>query len=299
MPAVLPLGPLPPHPGLLARAAAAMMGATFAVILLCGAARAGALPCLMPPHDRPEGEVQTHLAGLLADLRPLLDHAPAMALALHELGPALCLDDGLQGAEGYFEPDAMRIVLHGGLDRGLQLGILLHELRHLEQFHRGICPSDRLAIGDHARMVFAIEADASAISLLLAWQRLLAGDPAIWEALMNWPSQSDIAISLAQEFFASADEGRMAAAAFARWYALDQRREGYYVDSCQAYLDQQDRSRRLPQYDRLPPDFLTAICRLPDGRPYPCAEPDPFPPRPPPRQRPDPGRRRADPAGRG
>lgn len=268
------------------------MGAILAVVLLSGALRAEALPCLMPPHDRPEGEVQTHLAGLLAELRPLLDHAPAMALALTELAPALCLDDGLRGAEGYFEPDEMRIVLRGGLGRDLQLGILLHELRQLEQFHRGICPSFWLTMGDHARLIFAIEADASAVSLLLTWQRLLAGDPAIWQALMNWPSQTDIAISLAQEFFASADEGRVATAAFTRWYALDERREGYYVDSCQAYLDRQDRSRRLPQYDPLPRDFLAAICRLPDGRPYPCAEPDPCPPRPPPRHRPGPGRGR-------
>jgi hypothetical protein len=230
--------------------------------------------CLPAPHVRVENADEGYLASLVADLRPTLAHIPALTAALEDLAPDLCLDEAMGGAEGYFDPATMRIVLARGHPRELHQAILLHELRHLEQFARGFCPSDELTQSEYARAVFAVEADASAISLLLAWQRLLDGDPGVWEAMINWPSQTDIAIVLAREYFYSADPEAMAAAAFAQWYEGDERRERYYVASCSAYLDRQDIANALPAIGRLADGFLDRLCLLPDGSRYPCAERD-------------------------
>jgi hypothetical protein len=228
--------------------------------------------CLPAPHLRAESADERYLAGLLADLRPTLARHPALTAALDNLAPALCLDDAMDGAEGYFEPAAMRIVLGRGQAPEMHQAILLHELRHLEQFARGVCPDDTLTRSDHARAVFALEADASAIALLLAWERLLDGEPAVWEAMINWPSQADIAVALGREYFASGEPAAMAAAAFAQWYEADERRERYHVAACSAYLDRQDIARALPPAGRLPEDFPARLCLLPAGGRYPCAE---------------------------
>ncbi len=236
-----------------------------------GPVHAGLL-CLDAPYAAAETGEARYLADLLQDLRPTLARHPALEAALEDLAPALCLAREMGGAEGYFEPATMRIVLARGHPRGLHQAILLHELRHLEQFARGFCPSDELTMTEHARSVFALEADASAISLLLAWDRLLDGDTAVWEAMLNWPSQTDIAVALAQEFFLSGDPAAMAAAAFAQWYESDERRERYYVAACSAYLDRNEIAHALTPTGRLPADFLDRLCLLPAGGGYPCIE---------------------------
>ena len=63
-------------------------------------------------------------------------------------------------------------------------------------------------------------------------------------------------------------------AAFAQWYASDERREIYYAASCSAYLDEQDTSHAIPQYGALAEDYFDRLCTLPDGRDFPCAEPE-------------------------
>lgn len=232
--------------------------------------------CLSAPYTHAETAEQHHLAGLLAEIRVLLAPFPALTESLERFGPALCLADQLDGAEGYLDPEAMAIVLRRNVPRDLQLGILLHELRHLDQFGRGFCPSGTLTMQENARAVFAMEADASAISLLVAWEGLMMGQPAVWEALLNWPSQNDIAIRLAQEFFRSADPATMAAEAFAQWYARGDRRERYYVESCSAYLDRQDAGHALPGTGALPDEYLERLCLLPQGGRYFCAYPTGF-----------------------
>lgn len=228
--------------------------------------------CLPAPYAEAEGEEARYLGGLLSGLRPTLDRHPALAAALDGLAPALCLADDMSGAEGYFDPARMQITLARGQPAAMHQGVLMHEFRHLEQFSRGFCPSDSLSRDEHTRLVFALEADASAIALLLAWERLIEGDPAVWEAMMNWPSQTDIAVVLAQEFFRSGDRATMAAAAFAQWYESAERRERYYVVACGAYLERLEIAKALTPTGRLPDDFLDRLCLLPQGGGYPCAE---------------------------
>lgn len=232
--------------------------------------------CLRAPYTHAETAEQHHLVGLLSEIRLLLAPFPALAESLERFGPALCLADQLDGAEGYLDPEEMAIVLRRNVSRDLQLGILLHELRHLEQFGRGFCPSGTLTMQENARAVFAMEADASAISLLVAWEGLMTGQPAVWEALLNWPMQNDIAIRLAQEFLRSGDPAIMAQEAFAQWYARGDRRERYYIESCSAYLDRQDASHALPGTGALPAEYLDRLCLLPQGGHYSCADPAGF-----------------------
>ena len=155
----------------------------------------------------------------------------------------------------------------------MQIGVLLHEIRHLDQLRLGACPSDDLAMEEYARATFALEADASAISLLIAWDLKERGDPGVWSALSAWDSQSDIAARFAGEMATSGDAEIAVSTAFDQWYASDLRREQYYIMTCSAYLDRQDASKALPQYQLLPGDFYAGLCRLPDGRDYPCSEP--------------------------
>lgn len=206
-------------------------------------------------------------------LEPTLREAPSVAVALEGLAPVLCVAGRIDGAEGYLDVEQREIVLNGQAEPGLQRGILLHELRHLDQLARGFCPGNVLTVRDNARATYALEADASAVSLMLAWQRRAAGDAAAWEALADWPQQADIAVRFSEEMAAGADLPDAVAAAFDQWYARPDRRESYYLASCSDYLDREDRGRLLRGTATLPGDFLARLCLLPDGRPYPCVEP--------------------------
>lgn len=220
-----------------------------------------------------DADPEPALAGLVAWLEPTLGDAPSVAAALEGLAPALCVARRIDGAEGYLDVARREIVLDGGAASGLQRGILLHELRHLDQLARGFCPGNALSLHDAARATYALEADASAVSLMLAWQRRQAGDAAAWEALAGWPQQADIAARFAGAMAAGADLPDAVAAAFAQWYARPDRRQSYYLASCSDYLDREDRGHLPRGTDTLPGDFLTRLCLLPDGGPYPCVEP--------------------------
>ncbi len=245
--------------------------AALILLLLPAVARADPV-CLPPPYLHAQSEDEHYLAGLVAELRPTLARHASLIAALEELGPELCLAEVMSGAEGYFDPAAMRIVLARGHTPFLHQAIFLHELRHLDQFSRGFCPDDALMQADHVRAVYAMEADASAISLLLAWERLMEGEAGVWEAMLNWPSQADIAAEMAREFFRTGYATAMAATAFTQWYASETRRERYYVASCSAYLERREGAQSLPATGTLPEDFLDRLCRLPDGVRYPCIE---------------------------
>lgn len=231
--------------------------------------------CLAYPWSAPAaaGATEAGLRVLGQWLGPTLAEAPALAAAVAQVAPDLCLSTRLDGALGFFDAEAGQIVLDPDASPALQRGILLHELRHIDQFGRGFCPGNTLAPAENARATFAMEADASAVSLMLAWQRRAAGDPSAWEALADWPQQADIAARFAAEIAAGADLRAAAAAAFAQWYADPVRRDSYHLSSCSAYLDREDQGHLLRGDGALPGDFLARLCLLPDGAPYPCAEP--------------------------
>lgn len=204
------------------------------------------------------------------DVRVGLERFPSLIAALEEKSPALCLSNKMDNAHGYYDIERNRIFLSEQLSQAMLVGVLLHELRHLEQSVLGICPSDALAMEEYARATFALEADASAVSLLVAWDMKESGNSGPWTALSEWPTQSDIASAFAAEMVASRNVSSAVSAAFDQWYASATRREKYYIAACSDLLDRQDSNHALPRYQLVPPDFLDGLCKLPNGATYSC-----------------------------
>ena len=225
--------------------------------------------CALQPYSEATGA----LASLLDRLDQTLAVFPSLAQALAQQAPTLCLDDDLVEEQGYFEPKTNRIVLNGDLDQSFQLAILIHEIRHLEQFDRGYCPTIADRMTDYIRARLALEADASAIGVYVAWKLRQAGDPGPWDMLADWPTHGDLITRFGSEISAGADEVAATSATFAQWYELDDRREIYTFAICSNYLDALDREKVVPGQALLPADFAAQLCRMPDGRPYDCTVP--------------------------
>ena len=213
------------------------------------------------------------LSALIDRAAPILARYPSLSGALASLRPDLCLSDTPSEAMGYYEPATNRVVLDAGLGPDLSLVILLHELRHVEQHARGLCPDLSLAMSAYARATWALEADATTITLIATWDLRQSGDPGPWAALEALPRYRGVSEVFATEMQATADLARAGEAAFAGWYGNAERREAYYIAGCSAYLDAQDRTHALPQYGAIDPAFFTDLCVLPDGTRFGCAEP--------------------------
>ncbi|NNK78844.1 MAG: hypothetical protein HKP40_09055 [Litoreibacter sp.] len=245
-----------------------------------------ALLFLLFPNITEAGEVCVHVSDIGADpsapaelvqvyeeVAAGLERFPSLLAAVEDQSPELCLSSKMDNAHGYFDIEQNRIYLSDQIPIAMQVGVLLHEVRHLEQFSLGICPSDDLAMKEYARATFALEADASVVSLLVAWDMKENGNSGPWLALSAWPTQADIASSFASEMRASNDVPTAASAAFDQWYMSEARLEEYYIASCSDFLDRQDASKTLPRYQLVPADFLDELCRLPDGSSYSCSPP--------------------------
>jgi len=89
------------------------------------------------------------------------------------------------------------------------LAVAVHELRHVEQFDVGTCPSLDLSMMEHIRAVFAMEADASVRSLVVAAGLREQGRPAMCDALANWPMQADLATRFDTILNETSDVGRL------------------------------------------------------------------------------------------
>ncbi len=257
-----------------------LLGGLLALLLASAALPSpadAALRCLRAPWTATVTEDQRTIRALLDSLAPAFARHPSLAEGMARLRPTFCLDDPNVETQGYLVIERVLIVLTRDLPEGLQRGILLHELRHLDQLARGMCPAPTLSMRENARAVFAIEADASAVSLHVAWDLKELGDPPPWQALSGWASQTDIAARYAQVMEQTGDGAAATAAAFRQWYDGADRVERYYVASCSDYLDRQESTHALPTSGTLNPAYFTALCSLPDGTPYPCEAPEELP----------------------
>lgn len=242
--------------------------------LLATSAHADETCVAMPFTAGPTTVEETELSQLYRDGMRALKHAPTLSETLSVRSPELCHASQLDGAHGYFDVDRNRIYISAALPKAMRLAVFVHEVRHLHQIEIGVCPSDALAMREYAQAVFALEADASAISIMIAWDLKEQGDPTLWDALSSWETQSDIASRFAEEMTASGDLGAAVSAAFDQWYASESRRSRYYLSTCSEYLDRQDRTHAIPRYLHIPTDFYAELCKLPDGEEYPCSAPE-------------------------
>lgn len=230
--------------------------------------------CIEMPSTAPIGIVEEKLSELYSRGLLALKRAPSLLETIDTRSPELCYASQLDGAHGYFDVDHNRIYISDALSKDMQVGVFLHEVRHLHQIEIGVCPSDALAMREYAQAVFALEADASAITMMIAWGLKEQGEPSVWDALSSWDTQSDIAFRFAKEMNASGDLGTAVSAAFEQWYASDFRRTQYYLSTCSEYLDRKDTTHAIPCYQLLPTDFYAKLCKLPNGLEYQCSAPE-------------------------
>ncbi|MDF1620272.1 DUF6782 family putative metallopeptidase [Pseudothioclava nitratireducens] len=232
-----------------------------------GKAASQDLNCASPPFEAPP-----EIRQMVSALAPAFEQFPAIGASLFQDLRALCLAPNLHDSHGYFEADERRIVIDARLPPALRSTVLIHELRHLQQQDFGTCPAPDLSMTQNARAIYAMEADASAISHVVAWQLRESGQTGMWDALASYPLQADIAEAFAREMARSGDPRAAASVAFAQWYARAERRELYYIAACSDYLERNDRTHRLPSYARLTPNFFARLCKMPDGHAYSCAD---------------------------
>jgi hypothetical protein len=225
--------------------------------------------CSVAPYTDASGDL-SHLAERLTST---LVPYPAMAQALVDQAPTLCLNDSLVEEQGYFEPKTNRVVLNSALNEDFQLAILIHEIRHLEQYGRSACPTVSYRLNDYIQARLALEADASAVGIYIAWKLREGGEPGPWETLATWPTHDDLVARFAAEIAAGGDEITATSATFAQWFERADRREIYTFAICSNYLDALDREKVVAGEDRLPDDYAARLCVLPDGRPYSCTLP--------------------------
>ena len=242
--------------------------AAVAVVAL-GSGVWAAQTCSVAPYAEADGD----LAALVERLTAVLEPYPPLAQALFDQAPVLCLDDALIEEQGYFEPKTNRIVLNAKISTDFQLAILVHEVRHLQQFGSGACPTLGYRMTDYIRARLALEADASAIGVYIAWRLRSAGDPGPWDALQVWPTHDDLVARFAETMAASGDEVEAISATFAQWFERADRREIYTFAICSNYLDALDREKVVAGKKNLSEDYAAQLCVLPDGRPYACTLP--------------------------
>lgn len=260
----------------LARVMATAILAAGAPILPARAEPAANAACLVTGQTPAAPSVlQARLLAALARVADLASPGRDPLLTpLDDRAVTLFLDDRPTGALGYFAPDTAEIVLDAGLDDDGLFVVLVHELRHLQQDRRGLCPAPvDLSRTDMLQMVFALEADAQAITTLYAWRKRAAGDPGPWQALTGHEAFDLIGDSFAAAIAQSSDPAQATAAAFSAWYAEEARVDRYYRATCSDWYDAQDREHRLGATTALPADFSAALCQMPDGAPYDCVPP--------------------------
>lgn len=226
--------------------------------------------CLPAPFETPVTRAQNQVAGLVDEMRGALQDFPTLREALETPALSICLVGGLADASGFFAPSETRIVLHESLSDDMRRVVLVHELRHLDQNAHGVCPGLSLSRESYAQAVFAMEADASAITALVTWSWHTAGKPGPWQALADWPGQADVAARFKASIDAGASHWLAVSMAFEQWYLNAERRDGYWFSACSNYLDQQDATDSLPEYGDLDSVFWADLCVLPNGRAYKC-----------------------------
>lgn len=232
------------------------------------------LTCLRVSEHDVEGAREQELRSLVLWLRSELDDFGSLVDLLQDPLLEICLAEQLFGMQGYFEVESNRIVLNGTLEPGLQRAVAIHELRHAQQNQMGICLDPALSMRSTARLVLAMEADASAIGAGVAWVLREAGEPGVWEALARWPGQAAVVAAFEAAIDRDGDFAQATAIAFAEWYEVDALRDVYYRAACSAYLDRQDRTHVIAGYGVIDEAAFQALCLLPDGTPYDCEEPD-------------------------
>ncbi|HSP24912.1 MAG TPA: DUF6782 family putative metallopeptidase, partial [Saliniramus sp.] len=133
-------------------------------------------------------------------------------------GVEMCVDPLMTLFRGHYEPDEHVIVIGANASVAEKALILAHELRHVDQAARGYAPSIELDMRENIRQIYALEADAQAVTVLFAWSMREAGNPSLWRALKTLEHVGDIAGLFEAAMLAGAGQTAATRAAFSAWY---------------------------------------------------------------------------------
>ena len=226
--------------------------------------------CYFPGRNNPVNENTVAIEQLLNELgkepffaRYLLDKA-------RRRNTAFCIEDRADETQGYYDYKYNVIAIRKHLDMVTKVVILFHELRHVDHFSKGFCPSLDYDQFEIVRQTHALEADINAVTALFAWRLKQKGYPQIWNKLLGLPKYSDIFRRFEKEFITSKDEMAATRTAFTQWYRSELRTTDYYRHCISGYHDMLNDTKLIQRYDKLPERHFDNLCTLPDGRNYGC-----------------------------
>ncbi len=145
--------------------------------------------------------------------------------ALRERDTLVCLADKseLRSAHGLFVSDTGALLLNDGKSPAERFVALIHEGRHAQLDAHGVIRSVNTTVGEETKLSFAMEADAQAVAVRVAWELKKQGQPAAWIVLRNTTHYSDVAQSFEDDILAGHDEDTATKNAFKQWYTSEWR----------------------------------------------------------------------------
>jgi hypothetical protein len=250
---------------------------TIGLIVCADAATAGTIPagsrtvreCL--PAQPNSSEDLKDLEAAVEMLRRTPDFGGYLSNLIEDNAVTICWDPMSIQARGYFDPELNLVAIASGVDQAEKTVILAHELRHLDQRNRGYkLDLDYDAI-EHIRQTYAIEADAEAFAILVAWENRYVGDPSPWNAALGSSHYSDIAVAFEEGRWGELSTTSAMKHLFIVWYQSDWRRVQYYYSAYGNYLDVLDSQHGIRMYRSFPEDHFDNLCILPpDNSNYGC-----------------------------
>jgi hypothetical protein len=240
------------------------------VISIAGAAEAESAGTVETRHCLPMSHSVSEELRELDAATELLGQSGYFGNLLRMSGVKICVDPLMMLFRGYVEPDEHVIVIGANASMAEKALILAHELRHVDQAARGYAASLEFDMRENVRLIYALEADAQAITVLFAWSMREAGNLSLWQALKTLEHVGDMAVPFEAAMLAG--EGQIAAtrAAFSAWYRSRWRVESYFTAGAGAYLDQLDETRSVQSYRALPKGHYDRLCLMPNGGNYAC-----------------------------
>jgi hypothetical protein len=243
------------------------------VFILAGSVEARSAGTVEARHCLPMGQAASEELRELDAAAELLRQSGYFDILMRTSGVEICVDPLMTLFRGHYEPDEHVIVIGANASMEEKALILAHELRHVDQAARGYAPSLEFDMRENVRQIYALEADAQAVTVLFAWSMREAGNPSLWQALKTLEHAGDMAAPFEAAMLAGAGQIAATRAAFSAWYHSRWRVEAYFTASAGAYLDQLDETRSVQSYRELPQSHFNRLCLMPNGGDYACRPP--------------------------
>lgn len=187
---------------------------------------------------------------------------------LEQLGTAMCLNDHRQSRTAAYGDVTNVLTVKSSLEPSWRLLYALNEARHAVQQTQGMLGSVNTTLEESARISFALEADATATTVLAAWRLREKGDVELWQHLAYDMHYNDLAVVFSQSMVQNKDEMAATRAVFDAWYGKAARIEEEFRNVLARERNQQLWTVERPYFEKLPSNFFDRLGELGDGRNY-------------------------------